>query len=114
MSRERSAGGRVGVGAAAEVEAAIARLSASAQPVPAPLRGAFAAYEWAAGRRPVAPVSGAQSLDRVPTVAQLAGEERAALRRVHDRAGAGVVERDFALGVVRALVWLLGYTGDQP
>ncbi|GHH80491.1 hypothetical protein GCM10018781_61110 [Kitasatospora indigofera] len=110
---DRLPGGRVGVRAAGEVEAAIARLSGSRRPLPAPLRGALATYEWAAGRRLVAPVSGAQS-GRVPTEAQLAGEERVALRRVHDRAGVGLAERDFALGAVRALAWILGYTGDQP
>ncbi|MFD7986864.1 hypothetical protein ACFV4M_26265 [Kitasatospora indigofera] len=50
----------------------------------------------------------------MPTEAQLVGEERAALRRVHDRVGTSLAERDFALGAVRALAWLLGYTGDQP
>ncbi|MFC9331690.1 hypothetical protein [Kitasatospora sp. NPDC057015] len=114
MSRDRPAGGRVGTRAAAEVEAAIARLSSSPQPLPVPLRGALAAYEWVAGRRLFAPVSGAQLLDEVPTGAQLAGEERAALRRVHDRVGINLMERDFALGALRALAWLLGYTGDRP
>ncbi|WP_345695699.1 hypothetical protein [Kitasatospora terrestris] len=40
--------------------------------------------------------------------------ERAALLRVHDRTGTGPAERDYALGTVRALAWLLGHTGDHP
>ncbi|GGV51187.1 hypothetical protein GCM10010495_81070 [Kitasatospora herbaricolor] len=52
------------------------------------------------------------TVEPVALGAQHAGEERVPLRRVHDRAGAGLGERDFALGAVRALAWILGCTGS--
>ncbi|AUY53544.1 hypothetical protein C2142_37100 [Streptomyces sp. CB01881] len=67
-----------------EVAAAIARLAGGPQPLTPALQG-VAAYEWAAGRRPVAPVSGALLVGDLPSDDQLQGEERAALRRVHNR-----------------------------
>ncbi|MFD0279526.1 hypothetical protein ACFVHB_37320 [Kitasatospora sp. NPDC127111] len=98
----------------AEVEAAIVRLESGPQPLSPTLRGALAAYEWAAGHRHAAPVSGAQQVGNRPQTAQLKGEQRAALRATDNRTDLGPQEHDFALGVVRALAWLIGYSADPP
>ncbi|MFB7616872.1 hypothetical protein [Kitasatospora sp. NPDC056181] len=111
MSSEEPA--PAGVRDMVEVAAAIARLAGGPQPLTPAVQG-VAAYEWAAGRRPVAPVSGALLVGDLPSDDQLQGEERAALRRVHKQADIGPPDRDFGLGVVRALAWLIGYSGNQP
>src|SRR5262249_54797610 len=80
-SGEDLVGGRWGAAA----QAATDRLSGRPRPLPASARGILAGYEWAAGRRPLAPVTGADMLRRrPPNRAQLGGEERTALQRVHD------------------------------
>ncbi|GAA4838301.1 hypothetical protein [Kitasatospora terrestris] len=66
------------------------------------------------GHWKTAPIDHRARAEGRPTALRLEQEERASLLKVHDRAGTGPAERDYALGVVRALPWLLGHTGDHP
>ncbi|MFH8386679.1 hypothetical protein ACH4E7_38090 [Kitasatospora sp. NPDC018058] len=95
-----------------EVEEVMGRLADGASPHT--MRENRALVAWALGDNPWhrSPTRTWWS-DTPPDEAQLAGEERAALRRAH-APRRDTQERDFTVGVARALARVLGHTDDWP
>ncbi|WP_371502527.1 hypothetical protein OG871_35780 [Kitasatospora sp. NBC_00374] len=113
MSSRRPPETRVGARTAGEIEAAVTRLTTGPAAGSETVRGALAAYTWVAGHHRIAPVSGATGPEDPPDDAELDGEERAAMRRAHDKTAPGDA-RDFSSGVAQALAWVLGHIDHQP
>ncbi|MET9365955.1 hypothetical protein ABZX93_34335 [Streptomyces sp. NPDC006632] len=74
--------------------------------------GVAAAYNWATGRAPRAPVTGTAARHRVPDLPLLTAEVDAAVVQLEDpTAQSGA--RDFTRGVHDGLAWVCGYSDQR-
>ncbi|WP_405018055.1 hypothetical protein OHV05_14715 [Kitasatospora sp. NBC_00070] len=94
------------------METAVARILLGSAPLDEASMGTLAVFQWATGRRALTPVTEVSTGPGAPGRAELAEENRAALRQLHDwKLDLGA--RYFASGAALALAWLLGHI-EQP
>ncbi|MBC3840884.1 hypothetical protein GXW82_13200 [Streptacidiphilus sp. 4-A2] len=75
-------------------------------------RGVTTGHLWALGRADAAPITGVRGA-AVPSLAHLTAEVDAATVQLEDRT-LHTVARDYIQGAHDALVWICGYSNDQP
>lgn len=104
-------GALIGIRALRDVNAVLSALPGDS-PDPA-VAGAREACDWAVGRRHDGPVTHAELPGSLPSLVQLDSERRAAWRTVEEPL-AGRRQRRRALGVARALTWLVDVSAAPP
>ncbi|MEU9101967.1 hypothetical protein [Streptomyces sp. NPDC048361] len=102
----------IGVRHRTDVDLALKYLNARSETPAQFALGVAAAYNWATGRAPRAPVTGSAARHRVPDLRLLTAEVDAAVVQLEDpTAQRGA--RDFTRGVHDGLAWVCGYSDQR-